>query len=815
MRQRRAVRAVRRRLGRVARRMGLRRTTTRHVLTSPPVDQGRVAIVIPAYNESRFLSQALESLQAQTYTYWRAIVVDDQSSDATTSIAAGFAKRDPRIEVFRLRRNAGLPGARNAGLAQVTEPFVLFLDGDDALFPDALETRVRLLVEDEAASGAYGKTRQVPADATWRDEAGRRKRSASTQRVTLVTAAGENPFGIHEVLLRTTAARSLGGFEESIRGGGEDVDFWARALRSGMEFAGTGIVDSLYRQTPTSMVSAGVLNHMDSVVGLLDATWRGVGSTSELAGRAGLTGDLGDILRRGMVENRLFRYLGMVGYSDDAASFERIRSELLARVPLCHSRESAHGIVMKGLTRSAKRAGALDLDDLPARADTILTGLTHAFAPTPAAPELAPRRSHPSWALLLENRAQAVLVADALAGVDAESWPLLLLGDSVDGDMGAGSFIATAHPDATTRSIPKFLLDAVAYETVVVPEPLSWVGREVAHEALAHGGEVRLLALPFSSAVTVDDEDTRAAAAAAPEVPTTPVALDELATLASGRRRQDQPRRATSPRSVVWPGRVGTEGSMGDYRGLALPSRERLMELKDSRRGQRAVIIGNGPSLNNTDLDLLKGVPTFGVNGIYYADQRLPEPLTYYVVEDTAVFRDNTPDVLAYGRTAEVFLLPTLYAPSCGPEDDPVFFRMNGGFYKAEDPNHCRPRFSTNAAEVLYCGQSVTIINLQLAYWMGYTEIALIGMDFSYAVPTGTEIKGNLYKSVGDDPNHFDARYFGAGKTWKDPKLHRVLANYALAKAVYESDGRRIVNCTVGGALEAFERVDLADFTGG
>lgn len=251
---------------------------------------------------------------------------------------------------------------------------------------------------------------------------------------------------------------------------------------------------------------------------------------------------------------------------------------------------------------------------------------------------------------------------------------------------------------------------------------------------------------------------------------------------------------------------------MNDYRGLVRPSVERLEELKDSRRGQRAVIIGNGPSLNQTDLDLLKGVPTFGVNGIYYADERLPGPLSYYVVEDTAVFRENTADVLAYGRTAEMFMLPTLYASSCGPEDDPVFFRMNGGFYKADDPSYCRPRFSTNAAEVLYCGQSVTIINLQLAYWLGFTEIALIGMDFSYAVPAGTEVKGNLYTSAGDDPNHFDSRYFGAGKTWKDPKLNRVLANYALAKAIFESDGRRIVNSTVGGALEAFDRVDLADF---
>ena len=811
--QRRAVRAVRRRLGRIARRWGLRPTPV-PVLPPPPPDIGRVAVVIPAHNESRFLAHTLESLQAQTYSFWRAIVVDDQSSDDTTRIAAGFAARDPRVQVVRLRRNAGLPAARNAGLAQVTEPYVLFLDGDDALFPYALATRVALLAADSSAAGAYGKTRQVAADVNWREEGNGRRRAGSSHRVSLVTAGGENPFGIHEVLLRTQAARDLGGFDETIRTGGEDVDFWARALRSGMEFAGTGHVDSLYRQTPTSMVSAGAANHMRSVVGLLDTSWRGAGSFADVVGRPGLDGDLGDVLRRAMVENRLFRYLGMVGYTQDAAGLELVRTELLARLPFCHSRESARPHVLKGLQRSAKRdASEASDEELGKRADTLLESLADAF---PAAgTELCPRRDHPSWAVLVENRAHVRHVAAALAEVPVEAWPVLLLGDTVDADMGAEALLLAEHPAAVRRSLPKFLLESVAYDLVVVPAPLSWVGREIAREAHARGSALQLLELPFSEAVTIDDEETRAAAADVEEPVLERTSLDKLAASAEGRTRQAQPRRTTPVRSLVWPGSVGREGSLGDYRGLAQPSIERLLELKDSHKGEKAVIIGNGPSLNKTDLDLLKGVATFGVNGIYYADQRLPGPLTFYVVEDTAVFRENTPDVLAYGRTAGTFLLPTLYEPSCGPEDDPVFFRMNGGFYKSADPSFCRPRFSTNAAEVLYCGQSVTIINLQLAYWMGFSEIALIGMDFSYAVPAGTEIKGNLYTSAGDDPNHFDSRYFGAGKTWKDPKLNRVLANYALAKAVYESDGRRIVNSTVGGALEAFDRVELADFTRG
>ena len=805
---------VRSRLGRLARAIGLRPPLPQPLPPPPPPpDMGHVAVVMPVFNEARFLAEALDSLIAQTYQYWRAIVVDDQSEDLTTALAVRYSIRDPRIEVLRLRRNAGLPAARNAGLARVTEPFVVFLDGDDAFFPDALENRVRRLVADDNAAGCYGRIRQATVDANLAQHVKHRKRSASDRRVSMATSGGENPFGIHEVLMRTEAAQALGGFDETLRKGGEDVDFWARALRSGMEFPGTGLVDCIYRQTPTSMVSAGAIDHMDTVVGLLDASWRGQAGAPELLGRTALEGDVGDVLRRTMIESRRFRYLGMVAYEGPSPALDRVRAELREHAPLCLSPEQAAGLVLGGLSRSAKRAGQTDETDLPGRVQELLGSVSDTFQI--ASTELAPRRDHPNWAVLLENRAQAVQVTSALAAVPASAWPVFVLGDTVDADMGAADLLAERHSVAPTRSIPKFLLESVGYDLLVVPAPASWLGRLTAQQVHERGGSVRLLELPFSDGITVDDEERSAPSHGGIEPAPETITAEGLSHLATGRSRSDVPRRRTPAPAVVWPGKVTGEGSSGDYRGLALPSVERLLELKDAWRGQRAVIIGNGPSLNQTDLDLLKGGCTFGVNGIYYASDRLPEPLTFYVVEDTKVFQENTPDVLAYGRTAETFLLPTLYEPSCGPEDHPVFFRMNGGFYKAEDPSHCRPRFSTNAAEVLFCGQSVTIINLQLAYWFGFSEIALIGMDFSYTVPTGTEVRGNLYTSAGDDPNHFDSRYFGAGKTWKDPKLNRVLANYELAKAVYESDGRRIVNCTVGGRLEAFDRVDLADFVRG
>ena len=92
---------------------------------------------------------------------------------------------------------------------------------------------------------------------------------------------------------------------------------------------------------------------------------------------------------------------------------------------------------------------------------------------------------------------------------------------------------------------------------------------------------------------------------------------------------------------------------------------------------------------------------------------------------------------------------------------------------------------------------------------MGFTEVYLIGMDFSYIIPESHKRTGDVLLSDTDDPNHFHKDYFGKGKTWKDPKLDRVMMNYKQAKFVYECAGRNIYNATIGGKLELFERVNF------
>ncbi len=232
-----------------------------------------------------------------------------------------------------------------------------------------------------------------------------------------------------------------------------------------------------------------------------------------------------------------------------------------------------------------------------------------------------------------------------------------------------------------------------------------------------------------------------------------------------------------------------------------------VARFRDRHRGERCFIIGNGPSLNKLDLAAMKDDVTFGVNGIFLAEETMGYAVTYYMVEDDIYMKENVPEIVAYDAGHKFF--PSEYVKYFESVPGNVsFFEMDGRYYQRSSPLYCVPRFSTDFSLRGYCGQSVTLLNLQLAYYMGFTEVVMIGMDFSYTIPDSVVRDGNHLLSTEDDPNHFHPDYFGKGRTWKDPKLDRVLASYQLAKRVYEEDGRRIINATAGGKLELFPRVD-------
>ena len=111
----------------------------------------------------------------------------------------------------------------------------------------------------------------------------------------------------------------------------------------------------------------------------------------------------------------------------------------------------------------------------------------------------------------------------------------------------------------------------------------------------------------------------------------------------------------------------------------------------------------------------------------------------------------------------------------------------------------------------MWVGGTVTYLCMQLAFYMGFSEVYLIGFDHSYKIPVSAVVEGNDITSTDDDPNHFNAAYFGADKRWHDPRLDRMELAYAKARMHYEHAGRMIRNATHAGRLEIFERVNYED----
>jgi glycosyltransferase involved in cell wall biosynthesis len=115
----------------------------------------RVGIVTPAWNVAPWIAETIRSVISQSHAEWRMVVVDDGSSDATASLAAGFT--DSRLTLLR-QSNAGVSTARNRGLAALDPSVdaVLFLDADDWLAPDALVRLVAALHSAPRAVAAAG-----------------------------------------------------------------------------------------------------------------------------------------------------------------------------------------------------------------------------------------------------------------------------------------------------------------------------------------------------------------------------------------------------------------------------------------------------------------------------------------------------------------------------------------------------------------------------------------------------------------------------------------------------------------------------------
>ena len=218
-----------------------------------------------------------------------------------------------------------------------------------------------------------------------------------------------------------------------------------------------------------------------------------------------------------------------------------------------------------------------------------------------------------------------------------------------------------------------------------------------------------------------------------------------------------------------------------------------LRKMKNRHKGERCFIIGNGPSLRNTNLSRLNSEVTFGLNRIYLNFNEMGYSTTYYVAVNTMVIQQCVEDILALRM--------------------PRFATWRARRWLARDPNvvfidtdYTEPAtFSEDISGRVFEGSTVTYVALQLAFHLGFEEVVLVGVDHSFQSagrPNSTVI------SQGNDQDHFSPDYFGKGFRWQLPDLNASERAYSLAKEAFQSDGRQILDATVGGQLEIFPKIN-------
>jgi hypothetical protein len=235
-----------------------------------------------------------------------------------------------------------------------------------------------------------------------------------------------------------------------------------------------------------------------------------------------------------------------------------------------------------------------------------------------------------------------------------------------------------------------------------------------------------------------------------------------------------------------------------DLSPLSRQARQKLKRYRNSHIGEKSVILCNGPSLNNVDFENLaqSKVFTFGLNKINLMFNRSDfRPscivcVNSLVIEQNKEFYNSTDIPLFIDSTAKKW----------------IDYRRNITFLHSTEYSGS---FARDCSISINQGATVTYVAMQLAFHMGFTQVALVGCDHNF------ETKGLPHKVVisdEKDQNHFDSRYFANGDSWQLPDLAASEWHYEIARNIYAHHARKIVNCTDGGKLEIFEKMSLADF---
>ncbi len=216
-----------------------------------------------------------------------------------------------------------------------------------------------------------------------------------------------------------------------------------------------------------------------------------------------------------------------------------------------------------------------------------------------------------------------------------------------------------------------------------------------------------------------------------------------------------------------------------------------VKKFQNKHKGEKCFIVATGPSLRIEDLNVLKenNIDTFSMNEIYKAYTKTCWRPDYFVAEDYVFLSSYRKNKELNKDDETVFLIGDTNEDVCkNNKKNEYIYHVN---YIRRD--YDKTRFATDLTKGTYAGGTVTYACLQWAIYMGYNEIYLLGVDFSY---------------YGEEKKNY-AHFFEEKVLTARPATEWVYNSYVSAKDYASQNNVKIYNATRGGKLEVFERVDF------
>lgn len=242
---------------------------------------------------------------------------------------------------------------------------------------------------------------------------------------------------------------------------------------------------------------------------------------------------------------------------------------------------------------------------------------------------------------------------------------------------------------------------------------------------------------------------------------------------------------------------------------------EKWADLKGKYVGKRAFLIGNGPSLNKTPLYLLDGEFCLCFNRFSIMTERLQWRPEFYMCTDDLLLLDLAKEFDKILDGCNYCFIPKIH------NTGKLIFKKIKDHSKIYWMKYNFGRNFSKELPIVYPGGSCIYEGMQALNYLGFSEIYLIGVDMNYQIHTSTTRLNNhssdIISNKDDDPNHFDPRYFGKGRSYHQPEkyiIDNILESLEFIGERQHDFGTNIINSGIDSKVTCFPRTNLNEVLG-